>query len=82
MGPYHVRFMKTLCDSYGHPHECLQQDIHVRQAKSVSRALAAAKLRFQRLRKIADWQAHADYVDVEPGPGQARPDRRRRPRAG
>ena len=72
MGPCRIRFMKTVYDDRGHRHECVQADIEIRRAKSVPRAVAAAKLRFQRRLKTAHWWTHADYVDVDTGAGDRR----------
>jgi hypothetical protein len=71
MGAYHIRFMKSLCDDTGHVHECLQEDIGIRRAKTLARAVQAGKLRFQRLRKITHWRVQADYVEVEAGSGRS-----------
>jgi len=72
MGTCHIRFMKTLYDPWGHRHECVQDDVVIRRAKSVPRAVEAAKLRFQRRLKTAHWWTHADYVDVETKDGDRR----------
>jgi len=37
----------------------------IRRAKSVKRAVEAAKRRYERLCHVADWRRHADCVELE-----------------
>ena len=64
MSEYRVRFMKTLCDDTGHQHNCLEGEIRVRRARGQARAVRAAKLRFQRAKRVANWKTYADTIDV------------------
>jgi hypothetical protein len=43
----------------------LQQSIVIRRARSVERAIEAAKRRFERLCHAVDWRLHADGVELE-----------------
>ena len=61
---YRVRFVKTLCDDSGHHHECLEGEIKIRRARSELRAVRAAKLKFQRTKKIESWKTYADTIQV------------------
>lgn len=61
---YQIRFVKTLCDDYGRKHECIQGDVQIHRARTVARALQAAKLKFQRLKKTGHWWTHADDIEV------------------
>lgn len=62
---YRVSFFKTLFSSDGHPFWCLQQSIMIRRARSVERAIEAAKRRYERLCHLTDWRLHADGVELE-----------------
>jgi hypothetical protein len=64
MATYHVRFVKTLCDDSGHEHKCLQAEIEVRRARTEVRALRAAELKFQRVKRIENWKTYADTVEL------------------
>ena len=44
---------------------CLQQSIVIRRARSVERAIEAAKRRFERHCHMVDWRLHADGVELE-----------------
>jgi hypothetical protein len=61
---YRVRFVKMLCDDSGHQHECLEGEIKIRRARSELRAVRAAKLKFQRTKKIESWKTYADTIQV------------------
>ena len=65
MAYYRVRFIKTLCDDYGHPHECIEGIIDIRQARSQDRAVQAAKHRFERIKRIPRWDLYADTFEVD-----------------
>ena len=62
---YRVIFFKSLLGIDGHPDRCLQQSIVIRRARSVERAVEAAKRRYERHCHIADWSLHADGVEIE-----------------
>ena len=61
---YRVSFFKNLLSSDGHSFKCLQQSIVIRRARSASRAVEAAKRRFERLCHMADWRLYADGVEL------------------
>jgi hypothetical protein len=77
---YQVSFFKDLLSSDGHQFRCLQRSIVIRRTKSEERALEAAKRRFERLCRVADWRLYADGVELEmdhtgrvpPGPPRQR----------
>jgi hypothetical protein len=62
---YRVSFFKNLVSIDGRTHRCLQQSVVVRRARSVERALEAAKRRYERHCEVADWRLHADGVELE-----------------
>lgn len=61
---YQIRFMKNLCDDYGRKHDCVQADVLICRARTAARALRAAKLKFQRLKKTGHWWTHADNIQL------------------
>jgi hypothetical protein len=65
MSRYRVKFFKVLLSSDGHPFSSLQQSIVIRRAKSVDRAVEAAKRRFERLCHVPDWSLYADRLELE-----------------
>jgi hypothetical protein len=62
---YRVNFFKDLLNSDGQQFRCLQQSIVIHRARTVERALEAAKHRFERQCHSADWRLHADGVELE-----------------
>ena len=62
---YRVSFFKALLSSDGHQFRCLQQSIVIRRARSVERAVEAAKRRFERRCRVTDWRLYADGVELE-----------------
>ena len=62
---YRVSFFKNLLCLDGSASRCLQQSIVIHRAKSVDRAVEAAKRRYERLCEVADWRLHADGVELE-----------------
>ena len=62
---YRVNFFKDLLSSDGHQFRCLQQSIVIYRARTVERAVEAAKRRFERQCHAADWRLHADVVELE-----------------
>ena len=62
---YRVSFFKNLLSTDGDQFRCLQQSIVIRRARSVERAVEAAKRRFERLCHVVDWRLHADGVELE-----------------
>jgi len=67
MAHYRVRFIKTLCDDYGHPHKGIEGIVDIRRARTQDRAVQAAKHRFERMRRIPRWDLYADTFEVESG---------------
>lgn len=68
MTDYRFRFMKTVCDSTGHPHRCVEGVVDIYLAKNKDRALQAAKYRFERMKGISHWDLYADTVELDLGP--------------
>jgi hypothetical protein len=64
---YRVSFYKHLVSSDGHSFRCLQQLVEIHRARSIERAVLAAKCRFERRRGLPAWHLHADDIDVEIG---------------
>jgi hypothetical protein len=62
---YRVSFFRKLLSSDGHESKCLQQSIVIRRAKSIERAIEAAKRRYERLCQVADWRLYADGLELE-----------------
>jgi hypothetical protein len=62
---YRVIFFKVLVGIDGHPDKCLQQSIVIRRARSAERAVEAAKRRYERRCRVADWRLYADGFDME-----------------
>jgi hypothetical protein len=62
---YRVSFFRNLLGFHGHTSRCLQQAIVIRRAKSVERAVEAAKRRFERHCHVSDWRCYADGVELE-----------------
>jgi hypothetical protein len=60
-----VSFFRKLLSSDGHESKCLQQSIVIRRAKSIERAVEAAKRRYERLCQVADWRFYADGLELE-----------------
>jgi hypothetical protein len=67
MTHYRVNFYKHLLSSDGHPFRCLQQSVKIGCARSIERAVLAAKHRFERRNGLRLWDLHADDFDVEIG---------------
>ncbi len=65
MAHYRVRFIKTLNDDTGHPHECIEGIVDIRRARSLDRAVQAAKHRFERMKRIPQWSFYADAFEVD-----------------
>jgi hypothetical protein len=71
---YRVIFFKNLLSFDGHTNRCLQQSIVIRRAKSIERAVAAAKRRYERRHcHVAGWRLHADGVELEIDPPSSQP---------
>ena len=70
---YRVIFFKNLLSFDGHTNRCLQQSIVIHRAKTIERAVAAAKRRYERHCHVADWRLHADGVELEIDPPSSQP---------
>ena len=62
---YLITFFKYICSSNGHEFKCVQEIITIERAKSIDRAVEAAKRRLERRRHVVDWQLHSDGFDVK-----------------
>jgi hypothetical protein len=62
---YRVIFFKNLLSIDGQRDKCLQQSIVIRRARSVERAVEAAKRRYERRCRVADWKLQADGFEME-----------------
>jgi hypothetical protein len=62
---YLIAFFKYLRSSNGHEFKCVQEIVTIERAKSIDRAVEAAKRRFERRRHVVDWQLHSDGFDVK-----------------
>lgn len=65
MPHYRVRFIKVICDDTGHPHPCVEGVVDVRSARDQARAVRAAQHRFERMKRIRQWNLHADRFEVD-----------------
>lgn len=68
---YRVSFFKTVPDSTGHLHKCLQGCIEV-HADSAEQATERARTQFQTRHKISNWSLRADSETVERLEGRKR----------
>jgi hypothetical protein len=64
MADYHFWFMKTVYDSTGHAHRCVEGVVDIRRARNKDRAMQAAKCRFERIKGISRWDLYADTVEL------------------
>jgi len=62
---YRICFIKTLCDDTGHPHKCIEGIVDIHRARSRDRAIQAAKHRFERMKRIPQWDLYADAFEVD-----------------
>ena len=65
MKRYRISFYNELPNDSGHVSHCCQRMIEIRSAKSVDRAVEAAKHHFTRQEAIAVWDMHAHSFEVE-----------------
>jgi hypothetical protein len=65
MPVYEVSFFKDIVNSCGKEFRVRQRALQIRSAKTLERAVEAAKRRFARLERVADWRLHASDVEVE-----------------
>jgi hypothetical protein len=64
MTSYRVCFLNEIPRN-GRLFRCCQRTIVVRSARSLERAVEAAKRRFARLEGIRDWKFHAGQIEAE-----------------
>jgi len=57
-----ITFFKYVRSSNGHELKCVQETITI---ESIDRAVEAAKRRFERRRRVVNWQLHSDGFDVK-----------------
>ena len=57
-----ITFFKYVPSSNGHELKCVQETITI---ESIDRAVEAAKRRFERRRRVVNWQLHSDGFDVK-----------------
>jgi hypothetical protein len=78
MPGYRVSFFNELTSSRGTLYKVCQRSVEIRTARSLDRAVEAAKKRFARLERVGEWRLHARLFEVEPLPekqeGVAPPD--------
>ena len=60
-----ITFFKYVRSSNGHEFKCVQETITIERTKSIDRAVEAAKRRFERRRRVVNWQLHSDDFDVK-----------------
>ena len=65
MTAYRVSFFNELTSSSGKLVKVCQRSVDIRMARSLDRAMEAAKKRFARLEHIGEWWLHARLVEIE-----------------
>ncbi len=65
MATYQITFYKKVLNSSGHEIQSVQQEISVRLARSVERAVKAAELRFAHRHRTRNWKTHADLLELK-----------------
>ena len=71
MTGYRVSFFNELTSSRGTLYKVCQRSVEIRTARSLDRAVEAAKKRFARLEHVGEWRLHARLFEVEPLPDAA-----------
>ena len=66
MTAYRVSFFNELTNSRGTLYKVCQRSVEIRTARSLDRAVEAAKKRFARLENVGEWRLHARLFEVEP----------------
>ena len=66
MTAYRVSFFNELTNSRGTLYKVCQRSVEIRTARSLDRAVEAAKKRFARLERVGEWRLHARLFEVEP----------------
>jgi hypothetical protein len=62
---YRVSFFNELTNSSGKLFKVCQRSVEIRTARTLDRAIEAAKKRFARLEHIGEWRLHARLFEVE-----------------
>jgi hypothetical protein len=65
MTSYRVSFFNELTNSSGKLCKVCQRSVDIRTARSLDRAVEAAKKRFARLERVREWRLHARLFEVE-----------------
>jgi hypothetical protein len=65
MTAYRVSFFNELTNSSGKLFKVCQRSVDIRTARTLDRAVEAAKKRFARLEHIVEWRLHARLFEVE-----------------
>jgi hypothetical protein len=65
MTGYRVSFFNELTNSRGTLYKVCQRSVEIRTARSLDRAVEAAKKRFARLERVGEWRLHARLFEVE-----------------
>ena len=66
MTAYRVSFFNELTNSRGTLYKVCQRSVEIRTARTLDRAVEAAKKRFARLEHVGEWRLHARLFEVEP----------------
>ena len=66
MTAYRVSFFNELTNSRGTLYKVCQRSVEIRTARTLDRAVEAAKKRFARLERVGEWRLHARLFEVEP----------------
>ena len=66
MTAYRVSFFNELTNARGTLYKVCQRSVEIRTARSLDRAVEAAKKRFARLEHVGEWRLHARLFEVEP----------------
>jgi hypothetical protein len=66
MTAYRVSFFNELTNSRGTLYKVCQRSVEIRTARTLDRAVEAAKKRFARLENVGEWRLHARLFEVEP----------------
>jgi hypothetical protein len=64
MTPYVVNFFKTMYNDIGHPKKVFQSRVVIRHARSLERALEAAKKRLSRGRQLSSREVRAWDAEI------------------
>lgn len=59
-----VTFYRELLDPNGHPHDVAVHRVLIRRARTRERAVAAAKRRFERSKRLSRWDRLAHSFEV------------------